>query len=136
MDLLPNALARSLRRRQRRSWCLSSDACSLSTTLEKYSRQLFRVAEHHGVAGVNGNYLLHTAERRDARTLGFLRQGPVSGGKYPGAWHVVGKSVTVHGFSWYPGCFGIQPRHRQSALLPRHAVAECILRGHAWNLER
>src|ERR1700727_1832485 len=94
------------------------------------------MAEHHVVAGIDRNHLLHTAERGHARLLGFLRQCPVLGGQYPGAGHVIGKSTTVHGFSWYARRFGVQPRHRESALFYRHAVAERILRGHAWNLER
>src|ERR1700728_1537998 len=115
---------------------LSSDALSQSAALEEYFCQLLRMAEHDVVTGVNGDHLVHAAEGGDAGTLGFLREGSVSGGQYPGTRHVVGKPAAIHRFCGNPCRFGVQPRHREPPLLFRHAVAERVPRGHAWNLER
>src|SRR5271168_2978524 len=125
----------SLPRRMNPSMSLSSDALPQSAALEKYFCQLLRVAEHDVVTGVDGDHLMHAAEGGDARALGFLRQGSVSGGQYPGARHVGGKSTAVHRFCGNPRRFGVQPRHREPTLLLCHAVAERVPRGHAWNLE-
>ena|SRR6516225_4589845 len=60
--------------------------------------QLFRLAHHQHVAGVDLYERLHSAKRGNALVLNLCRDGTITPSEYPRAWHIVGHTAAVNFF--------------------------------------